>query len=481
MARPADLLARCSFPPPGTAVTCAVSGGADSMALLVLAVEAGCQVTAVHVDHGLRPGSAAEAQRVAEVAGTLGAAFRAATVTVAPGSNLEARARRARYAALPSDVLTGHTADDQAETVLLNLLRGAGLDGLAGFDPDRRPLGALRRHETHTLCAELGIEPVHDPSNDNPRFRRNRVRHELLPLLDAIAERDVAAVLARQAGVLRADAEVLDQLALAVDPTDAKALAAAPGALAGRAVRRWLRAGDEQHPPDAATVARVLAVARGAAVACDIGGGREVRRSRQRMVITPAGGYVAPVPSDSEHHHLFESPDLGEVVVDAAALQVRVTELGAAITHDYAGRAPLLIGVLKGAAMFMSDLARAIALPLEIDFMAVSSYGNATRTSGVVRIVKDLDIDLTGRDVILVEDIVDSGLTLSYLRKTLAARGANSLEVCALLVREGLQKTDEELRYIGFRIPPKFVIGYGLDVGEKYRNLPYVCVFEGDA
>jgi hypoxanthine phosphoribosyltransferase len=185
--------------------------------------------------------------------------------------------------------------------------------------------------------------------------------------------------------------------------------------------------------------------------------------------------------SEAGHHHLIDSPDLGEVVVEASSLQARVAELGAEITRDYAGRAPLLIGVLKGAAMFMTDLARQIALPLEIDFMAVSSYGNATRTSGVVRIVKDLDIDLTGRDVIIVEDIVDSGLTLSYLRRTLAARGAASLEVCALLVREGLQKTDEDLRYVGFRIPPKFVVGYGLDFAEKYRNLPYVCVFEGDS
>ncbi len=184
--------------------------------------------------------------------------------------------------------------------------------------------------------------------------------------------------------------------------------------------------------------------------------------------------------SEGAHQHLFASPDLGEVVVDAATLQTRVAELGADITRDYADRVPLLIGVLKGAAMFMTDLSRSIALPLEIDYMAVSSYGNATRTSGVVRIVKDLDIDLTGRHVIIVEDIVDSGLTLSYLRKTLAARGASSLEVCALLVREGLQKTDEELRYVGFRIPPKFVIGYGLDFAERYRNLPYVCVFEGD-
>ena len=161
-----------------------MSGGADSLALLVLAVEAGCDATAVHVDHGLRRGSAAEADVVAEVAARHGAAFETIRVEVGDGPNLEARARRARYAALPDDVLTGHTADDQAETVLLNLLRGSGLDGLAGYDPARRPLRLLRRRETHKLCADLGIQPVHDPSNDDPRFRRNRVRHELLPLLD---------------------------------------------------------------------------------------------------------------------------------------------------------------------------------------------------------------------------------------------------------------------------------------------------------
>jgi hypoxanthine phosphoribosyltransferase len=184
--------------------------------------------------------------------------------------------------------------------------------------------------------------------------------------------------------------------------------------------------------------------------------------------------------SPTGSRHLIDSPDLGEIVVEAATLQTRVAELGAEITRDYVGKEPLLIGVLKGAAMFMTDLSRSIALPLEIDFMAVSSYGNATRTSGVVRIVKDLDIDLTGREVIIVEDIVDSGLTLQYLRRTLAARGATSLEVCALLVREGLQKTEQDLKYVGFSIPPKFVVGYGLDFAEKYRNLPYVCVFEGE-
>ncbi len=172
-------------------------------------------------------------------------------------------------------------------------------------------------------------------------------------------------------------------------------------------------------------------------------------------------------------------PNIGPVVVDEQELQQRIRELGKDITSDYAQHPPLLVGVLKGAFMFMSDLARAVDLPVEFDFMAVSSYGSATRTSGVVRIMKDLDLDLTGRHVLIVEDIVDSGLTLQYLRKNLKARGTASLEVCALLVKQGLQKVDLDLRYVGFRIPPRFVIGYGLDVGEQYRNLPYIAEYAG--
>lgn len=280
-----DLLGRCSFPASGTPVTCAVSGGPDSLALLVLAAEAGCAVTAVHVDHGLRPESAEEADIVAAVAERFGAAFRRERVVVAPGPNLEARARSARHAALPAGALLGHTADDLAETVLLNVLRGAAIDGLAGFDPGSRPIRRLRRSETHALCRELGLEPVCDPSNLDPAHRRNRVRHELLPLLDAVAERDVVPVLARQADLLRDDAALLDELAAHLDPTDAAALAAAPPALARRAVRRWLRTGAEQHPPDRATVDRVLAVASGASVACEVGGGRSVRRTRGRLIL----------------------------------------------------------------------------------------------------------------------------------------------------------------------------------------------------
>ena len=173
----------------------------------------------------------------------------------------------------------------------------------------------------------------------------------------------------------------------------------------------------------------------------------------------------------------MNDPDLGRVIVDADELQQRVAELGKEITSDFADEPPLLVGVLKGAFMFMADLSRSIDLPVEFDFMAVSSYGSATRTSGVVRIVKDLDIDLTGRRVLNVEDIVDSGLTLSYLRKNLLARGPASLDVCALLVKEGLQRNDPDLRYTGFRIPPVFVVGYGLDAVERYRNLPYIVEY----
>jgi tRNA(Ile)-lysidine synthase len=256
------------------------------VALLGLAIAAGCDATAVHVDHALRPGSADEASLVAAAAAVLGARFTGVRAPVAPGPNLEARARSARYAALPADALTGHTADDQAETVLLNLVRGAGLDGLAGFDPRRRPLRKLRRADTVAVCASLGLEPLHDPSNLDPAIRRNRVRHELLPLLDDIAERDVAGVLARQADLLRADAELLGQLAAELDPADARALAAAPAPLARRSVRTWLRAGAEQHPPDAATVERVLAVARGDVRACEVNGGRRVSRSGGRLVLS---------------------------------------------------------------------------------------------------------------------------------------------------------------------------------------------------
>lgn len=279
-----ELLERCTFPPAGTAVDCAVSGGPDSLALLVLATETGCEVTAWHVDHGLRPGSAAEADLVAQAATRWGAAFEARTAHCDPGPNLEARAREARYAVLPEGVLTGHTADDQAETVLLNFIRGAGPDGLAGIHPARRPILDLRRHETHALCDELGLKPVQDPSNLDPAHRRNRIRHELLPLLCDIADRDVVPIIARSASLMSGIRDLLDELATAIDPTDAMAMANAPEPLAQMALRRWIqRETDSEHPPDAAAIERVLAVIRNEARSTEIGGGWRVTRSSQRL------------------------------------------------------------------------------------------------------------------------------------------------------------------------------------------------------
>jgi tRNA(Ile)-lysidine synthase len=479
-----DLLTRCTFPPPGTPLPCAVSGGADSLALLVLATAARCTVTAIHVDHGLRPGSAAEAGVVAAAAARVGARFEGRRVTVEQGPNLEARAREARLGALPSDVATGHTMDDQAETVLLNLLRGAGPDGLSGMAPGaRHPLLGLRRAETHALCAALGLTPLHDPSNDDPAFARNRVRHELLPLCAGVAGRDPVPLLARQASVLRDETALLDALAsdTVPDPTDARALSGAPRPLARRALRRWLRAA-EGHPPSLAEVERVLSVAGGDAVATELSGGRRVSRSRGRLrAAAGRSTSVPPVthPEDGTGVPSWAEPDVGPVIVEADRLAERVRELGAQITADYADEPPLLVAVLKGAMLFLSDLCRAIALPVDVDFMAVSSYGSATKTSGVVRIVKDLDSELEGRHVLVVEDIIDSGLTLNYLRRYLAARQPKSLEICALLVKEGEQRVEIPLRYVGFTIPPDFVVGYGLDVAERYRNLPGVHRFKG--
>jgi len=293
----AALLPRCDFPPAGTDVNLAVSGGPDSLALLVLAAAAGLRATVVHVDHGIRDGSAAEADLVNDAASRLGASFEARTVTVTPGPDLEARARRARYAVLPAGVMTGHTMDDQAETVLINLLRGAGLDGLAGMHGidkrgpavrPHRPLLRLRRAETAAVCEAVGLTPFHDPTNDDPSFLRNRLRSDVLPLLCEVAGRDVVPILARQSQLLAEEADLLDELAAGVDPTDARSLKAARAPLARRAVRRWLRAGeqaadDELHPPSAAEVARVLAVAEGVARACELSGGRRVARTAGRM------------------------------------------------------------------------------------------------------------------------------------------------------------------------------------------------------
>ena len=168
-------------------------------------------------------------------------------------------------------------------------------------------------------------------------------------------------------------------------------------------------------------------------------------------------------------------PPIGETLISAERLRSRITEIAAEISRDYEGRDLLVIGVLKGAIFFIADLVRQLTVPCEIDFMAVSSYGSSTHSSGVVRILKDLDAPIAGRDVLLVEDIIDSGLTLSYLMKNLASREPGSLEICALLTKPGHRRLDLDTRYVGFDLPDVFVIGYGLDHDESHRNLPYIA------
>jgi tRNA(Ile)-lysidine synthase len=287
----AALLARCTFPSSGTPVICAFSGGADSTALLLLALTAGCTARAVHVDHRLRPESAAEATVAVALAGRLGVPCDVIVVDITGGPNLEARARAARQAALPAGALTGHTADDRAETMLINLLRGTGLDGLTAMGPSAtRPLLALRRWETRALCESAGLAPIEDRSNDDRRFVRNRVRAELLPLMDDIAGRDVVGLLERTASVLADDAELVGAGTEAIDPTDARALAAARPALARRAIRHWLATSSSSgYPPDRAAVERVRLVALGEHRACEIAGGVRVERHRQRLRIVGDG------------------------------------------------------------------------------------------------------------------------------------------------------------------------------------------------
>jgi tRNA(Ile)-lysidine synthase len=285
----AELLSRCTFPPPQTPIDCAVSGGPDSLTLLGLAVAAGCEVTAYHCDHGLRDDSAAEAEIVAAAAERLGAGFVALAISCVDGPNLEARARAARVAALPEGVATGHTMDDQAETVLINLLRGAGIDGLAGMRAGaRHPILGLRRSETVAYAEALGVEVVRDPSNVDSRFLRNRVRAELVPFLCELGGRDLVPVLARQADLLAEESALLDALADEIDPTDIAAMRAAPIALERRALRRFVR---EQtgtpYAPDADAIARLVEVVAGVRLAAQVPGGARIARSRGRLVFDP--------------------------------------------------------------------------------------------------------------------------------------------------------------------------------------------------
>ena len=286
-----DLLDACRFPPSGTAVDLAVSGGPDSLGLALLARAHGLSVVLHHVDHHARPASGQDAAFVADLAREWGVDVAVHDVHVTPGANFEARARAARRAVLPVAALTGHTLDDLAETMLLNLVRGAGLDGLSPMVGDpTKPLLAVRRRDLAEYVAARGYVARQDETNLDARYRRNRVRHEVLPLLDDVAERDVAPLLARAAQLIYderrwiAEATSHDET-LSLFEADCRELATWPTAR----LRRWLRERlaredpDGNHPPESAEVERAIGVVRGAAVATELAGGRRLARRHQRL------------------------------------------------------------------------------------------------------------------------------------------------------------------------------------------------------
>tara|TARA_Y100000591_G_scaffold313700_1_gene319408 strand:- start:146 stop:937 length:792 start_codon:yes stop_codon:yes gene_type:complete len=259
------------------------------MALLVLATQVSSEVKAIHVDHGIRKNSGDEADFVFQTAQSLGATFESVTIEVQSGPNLEARARKARYSVLPENILTGHTADDQAETILLALIRGSAWHGLSGIRPSlQRPILKLRRLETEAVCQEFKINYFKDPSNEDLLFRRNQIRHQILPLLNSISDRDLVPILERQAEILRSGADFLKAESEKVNPTSCDELLAAHTAVARESIRNWIWENrDDDHPPDIATIDRVLAVASLEMRSTDIGSGWRVERTNRVLRIVP--------------------------------------------------------------------------------------------------------------------------------------------------------------------------------------------------
>ncbi len=300
----AGLLDRCTYAVTGT-LDLAVSGGADSLTLMALAVatrtatdsQPGLEITAHHVDHGLRPRSATEADHVRELALAWEIGFEAHRVDVGDGPNLEERCRMARRQVLPPNTLYGHTADDLAETVLLRILRGTGPSGLAAMDPATHPILGIRRSDTLGLCRQLGIVPFSDPSNIELRFTRNRVRHELLPLMRDIADRDPVPLLSRLAEQAGSQREVLEVLASELDPTDSAAIRGAPDALARIAlVQFWQGETGGLPVPDAGAMQRMFEVASGSSVATDVCRGWRLHRTKGQLRLVgpePAGNVEA--------------------------------------------------------------------------------------------------------------------------------------------------------------------------------------------
>lgn len=487
----------------GDSVLVAASGGADSSALaaalLLECKTKSIKVIALIIDHGLQKNSADvthETKRTLTKIGYENIEIRRVTVEITDG--LEASARRARYQALNDvanshnavAVFLGHTRDDQAETVLLGLARGSGSRSLSGMasrvDRYRRPLLSITRAQTEAACEEAGIKFWQDPHNQSMEFTRVRVREVVLPTMEKEIGPGISDALARSAKLLRDDADALDYLSdeifskLEPASLEISKLESQPRAIRTRVLRKAIYlAGAPQGSLSAEHIEPVeaLITAWKGQGPISLPGGVTVARISGRLSLSKSGGQGQLIQSERTIVDLESvKGEIERVVVTDEQLQVRLKEIAAQIEADYKNQDLLLIGVLKGAVMVMADLSRYINRHLDMDWMAVSSYGSGTKSSGVVRIMKDLDKDITGRNVLIVEDIVDTGLTLDWLSANLKSRGAKSVEIMTVLRKPDSAQVEVAVKYVGFDIPKDFVIGYGLDFNEKYRNLPFIAV-----
>lgn len=494
----------------GSRVVAAVSGGPDSVALAHLMARAlpplGLEVCLAHLDHALRPDSHQDAEFVRALASSLAFGFHGSREDVAAlartrGGGLEEAGRDARYRFLAttataigaSAVAIGHTLDDSAETLLLNLLRGTGGAGLAGIAAQRgalwrRPLIGVRRTDLVRFLASISAAWRVDASNLDPRFRRNWLRAEVLPRLEEANPRVIES-LSRTARVIADESDYLDRVAAEVrDPLEIATLVSLPAAIARRAVLMALRRACADREMSHDHVDGILSLAHDlpGARSTDLPGGLRALRKAGRVVLeaglATAPEPRAPGPASPRAHEPRLPREVGEVLITETAILRRIAELGRLITGHYQGSELVVVTLLKGGLFFAADLIRRIELPTTLETLRISTYLGQTTPQRPPRMSDDPDavpedlLAIRGRHVLLVDDIVDTGATLAYAQKTLLGLHPRSLRSACLLSKAERRTSEVKVEWIGFDIPDRFVIGYGLDYRERFRALPFVAV-----